>query len=136
MLQTDVKGWIPHFMVNAFAARAPLDWREGLANYYANVYSKKDEGEGGAPAQQGQSTAEKGSGEGASVDAEGGQGPSEEGGGDTQGQSTGAEGGESQGQSEAGAGGEGQSASAETTGEVAPEGETKKEEDTEAPADQ
>lgn len=38
MLQMDMKGWIPHFIVNAFAARAPAQWQSNLFNYYWNVY--------------------------------------------------------------------------------------------------
>ena len=41
LLQNDVKGWIPHFIVNAFAARAPGQWRDTLFNFYQNVYSKE-----------------------------------------------------------------------------------------------
>ena len=41
LLQNDVKGWIPHFLVNAFAARAPGQWRDTLFNFYKNVYSKE-----------------------------------------------------------------------------------------------
>ena len=123
MLQSDIKGWVPHFVVNAFAARAPMEWRESLANYYFNVYTKSDkEGEGNSPVQQG-----------------GG-----EGGAEGEGQSTSAEGDNKGGE---GAGGdtsdvtEGQSTSADKEeGEEAPtpEGETKGEDNTEtgAAADQ
>ena len=41
LLQNDAKGWIPHFIVNAFAARAPGNWRTSLAKYYHEVYSKR-----------------------------------------------------------------------------------------------
>jgi len=41
LLQNDVKGWIPHFLVNAFAARAPGQWRDTLFDFYQNVYSKE-----------------------------------------------------------------------------------------------
>lgn len=117
MLQNDVKGWIPHFVVNAFAARAPLDWRDSLANYYANVYSKKDkEGEGGEGVPT-QSTAEEGSGEG----GEEGQGASVEGEEETQGQNASSEGGDK------GTGEEGEGSS---------ENATKEEKDNEAQADQ
>ena len=98
MLQNDVKGWIPHFVVNAFAAKAPVDWHDGLANYYANFYSQKDKNEEGDTTQKGQGTTEEGD-----KDAE------------TQGQSTSvAEGGEVEGQSANSEGGESQVVSAET----------------------
>ena len=77
MLQNDIKGWVPHFIVNAFAARAPDSWRNDLANYYLRVYSKREKGEGeeGAPAQQGQSSEEGGDkGQDVGADAEGGGG--------------------------------------------------------------
>ena len=86
LLQNDVKGWIPHFIVNAFAAKAPVEWHDSLANYYSQFYSRKDkteEGdsrkdktEEGDSAQTGQSTgvAEGGESKGQSVDAEGGEG--------------------------------------------------------------
>lgn len=45
LLQNDVKGWIPHFIVNAFAARAPGNWRNDMANYYFNHYSKRGQQE-------------------------------------------------------------------------------------------
>ena len=41
LLQNDTKGWIPKFIVNAFAARAPGQWRDSLYNFYTNVYSKE-----------------------------------------------------------------------------------------------
>eukprot|EP00731_Ephydatia_muelleri_P025093 Em0017g176a len=41
LLQNDTKGWIPKFIVNAFAARAPGQWRDSMYNFYANVYSKE-----------------------------------------------------------------------------------------------
>lgn len=41
MFQTDMKGWIPHFLTNAFAARSPGNWKENLTSYYWNVYSKQ-----------------------------------------------------------------------------------------------
>lgn len=41
MFQTDMKGWIPHFITNAFAAKAPATWKENLTNYYYNFYSKE-----------------------------------------------------------------------------------------------
>ena len=117
MLQSDIKGWVPHFVVNAFAARAPMEWRESLANYYFNVYTKSDkEGEGNSPVQQG-----------------GG-----EGGAEGEGQSTSAEGDSKGGE---GAGGdtsdvtEGQSTSADKGEEApTPEGETKGEDNTETGA--
>ena len=40
LFQVDMKGWIPHFITNAFAARAPAQWHENLSSYYWNVYSK------------------------------------------------------------------------------------------------
>ena len=76
MLQNDVKGWIPHFVVNAFAAKAPIEWHDGLANYYAKFYSKKDKTEEGDSDQKGQTTTEEGVGDGEGKDTE------------TQGQST------------------------------------------------
>ena len=36
-----MKGWIPHFIVNSFAARAPGSWQANLSDYYWNVYSKE-----------------------------------------------------------------------------------------------
>ena len=39
LLQNDIKGWIPHFIVNAFTARAPEKWRESLATYYKEHYT-------------------------------------------------------------------------------------------------
>ena len=47
MLQTDMKGWIPHFIVNAFMARAPGNWQSTLTDYYWNVYSKQGQGQAG-----------------------------------------------------------------------------------------
>ena len=41
LFQFNLKGWIPHFIVNAFAARAPGQWRDTLFNFYQNVYSKE-----------------------------------------------------------------------------------------------
>ena len=41
LLQTDTKGWIPHFVVNVFAARAPKNWQQSLYSYYMDVYSKQ-----------------------------------------------------------------------------------------------
>ena len=40
MFQTDMKGWIPSFLVNMFARSSPGQWRNSLAEYYHNVYSK------------------------------------------------------------------------------------------------
>ena len=41
LLQNDTRGWIPKFIVNEFAARAPGQWRDSLYNFYVNVYSKE-----------------------------------------------------------------------------------------------
>ena len=41
MMQVNMKGWIPHFIVNSFAARAPGSWQANLSDYYWNVYSKE-----------------------------------------------------------------------------------------------
>lgn len=41
LLQNDIKGWIPHFIVNAFASSAPAAWRDDMANYYHQHYSKR-----------------------------------------------------------------------------------------------
>ena len=41
LFQFNLKGWIPRFIVNAFAARAPGQWRDTLFNFYQNVYSKE-----------------------------------------------------------------------------------------------
>ena len=38
LLQDDIKGYVPKFIINFFYARAPLDWRENLYNFYHNVY--------------------------------------------------------------------------------------------------
>ena len=46
MLQVDMKGWIPHQVVNAFMARAPKSWLSSLSDYYWNVYSKRNQEEG------------------------------------------------------------------------------------------
>ena len=40
MAQVDLKGWIPHFIINAFAAKGPAQWHENLTSYYQNIYSK------------------------------------------------------------------------------------------------
>lgn len=45
MFQSDMKGWIPHFISNAFAAKAPAGWLENLSDYYWKVYSKKQQGQ-------------------------------------------------------------------------------------------
>ncbi len=60
MLQTDIKGWIPHFVVNAFMARAPGNWQTNLTDYYWNTYSKQQEHQ--EPQEQ-QETPDKGDGE-------------------------------------------------------------------------
>ena len=56
LLQNDIKGWIPHFIVNAFSAQAPVAWRDDMANYYHQHYSKRS-GEG-EKAEGGESQAE------------------------------------------------------------------------------
>ena len=97
MLQNDIKGWVPHFVVNAFAARAPLEWRESLANYYTNVYSKKteeDAGEGSAPegqsadadADNSQSAATEGGDEGTEVEGQGASSKAKDEGSETKGE--------------------------------------------------
>ena len=40
LFQTDMKGWIPNFLVNMYAARAPKQWRDHLSEYYHNNYRK------------------------------------------------------------------------------------------------
>lgn len=44
MMQTDMKGLIPHFIVNTFAAHAPAEWHSCLSNYYKNVYLPQQQG--------------------------------------------------------------------------------------------
>ncbi|CAI8029004.1 START domain-containing protein 10 [Geodia barretti] len=66
MLQTDMKGWIPHMIVNTIAARSPKQWRDSLANFYTNVYSKELE-------------KQRSSGDGAQGKEEDGQGQAEAG---------------------------------------------------------
>ena len=41
LFQNDAKGWIPVFIVNMMAGRAPFEWRDALYNYYHNVYKKE-----------------------------------------------------------------------------------------------
>ena len=41
LLQTDIKGWIPHFIVNIYARKKIGQWRDELYNFYHNVYSKE-----------------------------------------------------------------------------------------------
>ena len=96
MLQNDVKGWIPHFIVNKFAANAPVDWHNGLASYYSNVYSQRGKTEEGDSAQKGQSTTEEGASGGEKEVETQGQSADAAKGGETEGQSADAEGGESQ----------------------------------------
>ena len=38
LFQTDMKGWIPAFIVNLFSARAPKQWQEQVTEYYHNGY--------------------------------------------------------------------------------------------------
>ena len=132
MLQNDIKGWIPHFVVNAFAARAPLEWRDSLANYYTNVYSKRNEEggeEGSAPV--GQSTATEGGEKGESADST-----------VVKDQSAAAEGGEqgteaaAGGEKEVGGDGEGTSGEGQQEEVAATESETKEEDKAEAPAEE
>lgn len=87
MLQNDAKGWIPHFVVNKFAASAPVDWHNSLATYYSNVYSQRGKTEEDST-QKGQSTTEEAESPGQSVGAAEG--------GEAEGQGADAGGGESQ----------------------------------------
>ena len=41
LTQIDMKGWIPHFVVNAFSKKSSEAWIDGLINYYWKDYSKK-----------------------------------------------------------------------------------------------
>ena len=41
LLQNDMKGWVPHMIVNAFASRAPETWRDSLEKYYHEQYAGK-----------------------------------------------------------------------------------------------
>ena len=34
-------GWIPKFMVNMLASRAPIEWQERLSKFYHDVYIKE-----------------------------------------------------------------------------------------------
>lgn len=88
MLQNDAKGWIPHFIVNKFAANAPIDWHNSLAGYYSNVYSQRGKPKEEESTQRDQSTTEEAESKGQSADAAEG--------GETEGQSADAEGGENQ----------------------------------------
>ena len=114
MLQNDVKGWIPHFVVNKFAASAPVEWQNGLATYYSNVYSKRGKSEEEDSAQKGQSTTEEAESPSQSVGAAEGEDSTQKGQSTTEeaespGQSVGAaEGGETEGQGADAGGGESQ----------------------------
>ena len=88
MLQNDVKGWIPHFIVNKFAASAPIDWHNSLAGYYSNVYSQRGKPKEEESTQRDQSTTEEAESKDQSADAAEG--------GEIEGQSADAEGGENQ----------------------------------------
>jgi len=41
LLQNDAKGLLPKFVVNLGTTRSPDQWRESLAKYYTDVYSKQ-----------------------------------------------------------------------------------------------
>ena len=41
LLEIDVKGHIPHAMVNAFMEKEPHKWQLHLAEYYRDQYAKK-----------------------------------------------------------------------------------------------
>ena len=41
LLQADIKGWIPHFIVNMFVRKKMDQWRDALYNFYHDVYSKE-----------------------------------------------------------------------------------------------
>ena len=45
LLQNDFGGWIPHDIVNLFAAKTPRKWRDNMFNFYVDVYSKEKETE-------------------------------------------------------------------------------------------
>ena len=34
-------GWIPKFVVNMFASRAPIEWQESITQFYHEVYAKE-----------------------------------------------------------------------------------------------
>ena len=96
MLQNDAKGWIPHFVVNAFAAKAPVEWHDSLALYYSRVYSQQGQTEEGDSTQKGQSTTEEGPGDKGKDAETQGQSADVVNGGEAEGQSADAEGGEGQ----------------------------------------
>ena len=41
LIQVDMKGWIPHTIVNTFGSKSPQTWHSNVTNYYWNDYSKK-----------------------------------------------------------------------------------------------
>ena len=41
LLQNDPMGWIPKFVVNMFASRAPIEWQESITQFYHEVYAKE-----------------------------------------------------------------------------------------------
>jgi len=41
LLQTDMKGWIPTPIVNAFSTKAPKAWHQNLTKYYWEEYSQR-----------------------------------------------------------------------------------------------
>jgi hypothetical protein len=43
LLQNDPMGWIPKYIVNLFASRAPFEWRDAMATFYHDVYVKERE---------------------------------------------------------------------------------------------
>ena len=40
LLQTNIKGWIPYFIVNRFARKKIIEWRDALYNFYHAEYPK------------------------------------------------------------------------------------------------
>jgi len=41
IFQTDMKGLIPHFIVNSLNAKIPGSWQASLSSYYKKEYLKK-----------------------------------------------------------------------------------------------
>lgn len=41
VVQDDLKGHVPKFILNFFYGRAPIDWHHNLSTYYHNVYVKQ-----------------------------------------------------------------------------------------------
>jgi hypothetical protein len=43
LIQSDLKGWIPKFVINLVVSKAPGAWRKELLKFYNEVYSKEKE---------------------------------------------------------------------------------------------